>query len=158
MNQLNTEESKVPHYRKPVCGKKDRSIDLPPESFVYGMKSKPHESIKDVINNVFGNKAEEDIRKSYENFLEEKNIVKRLITRTTPHYLKMKERRKDKGHEETKPLYKLKMFQDVGSKVAEGIKAFKTYKPAKTEGGLNNIIEKVQEEIKVKEDLEKPKQ
>ena len=73
----------------------------------------------------------------------------------------MKERKKMHETVEEKPLYKLRMFQDVGSKVAEGIKAFKTYKPFKTESnvkenkkeddGLNNIIEKVQGEIKEQE-------
>ena len=125
------------------------------------MKNEPHSPIKDIINNVYGNKAEIEIRKSYEHFLEEKNVVKRLITRVTPHYIQMKERKKRQETVEEKPLYKLRMFQDVGSKVTEGIKAFKTYKPFKTESnvkenkkeddGLNNIIEKVQGEIKEQE-------
>ena len=48
------------------------------------------------------------------------------------------------------------MFQSVGSRVAEGIKQFKTYHPYKkkdklNDEGLNNLINKVQEEIKQKE-------
>ena len=164
MNQVNTEEAKNNRKeirKKPCLGKKDRSMGLPPEGFVYGLKNEPHSPIKDIINNVYGNKAEIEIRKSYEHFLEEKNVVKRLITRVTPHYIQMKERKKMHETVEEKPLYKLRMFQDVGSKVTEGIKAFKTYKPFKTESnvqenkkeddGLNNIIEKVQGEIKEQE-------
>ena len=50
-----------------------------------------------------------------------------------------------------KPLYKLKMFQDVGSKVAEDIKLFKTYHPykkkKKNDDGVDYLINKVQGEI-----------
>ena len=50
-----------------------------------------------------------------------------------------------------KPLYKLKMFQDVGSKVAEEVKLFKTYHPykkkKKTDDGVDYLINKVQGEI-----------
>ena len=61
-----------------------------------------------------------------------------------------------------KPLYKLKMFQNVGSKVAEGIKKFKTFKqykikkPENENNGLDNIINKVQDEIKQQEQIEQP--
>ena len=54
---------------------------------------------------------------------------------------------KKKAHEavKEKPMYKLKMFQDVGSKVTEGIKPFKT------EGnGVNDIVNKVKGKIKGK--------
>ena len=68
-----------------------------------------------------------------------------------------------------KPLYKLKMFMDVGSKVAEGIKLFKSYRPPKKkirieknenkspidpgkESNTNNMINKGQEEVKQKEE------
>ena len=50
------------------------------------------------------------------------------------------------------------MFQSVGSKIAESIKQFKTYKPYKktekikvNDNGIDNLINKVQEEIKQKE-------
>ena len=42
--------------------------------------------------------------------------------------------------EPEKPLYKLKMFQNVGSKVAEGLKKFKTYKP---HNSINCLKEKI---------------
>ena len=48
------------------------------------------------------------------------------------------------------------MFQNVGSKIAESIKQFKTYHPYKkreklNDNGINDVINKVQEEIKQKE-------
>ena len=53
--------------------------------------------------------------------------------------------------ENEKPLYKLKMFQDVGSKVAEEVKLFKTYHPyrkkKKVDDGVDYLINKVQGEI-----------
>ena len=143
MNQVNTEAAKKDIRKKPCLGRKDRSMGLPPENFIYGMKNRPHTPIKDIINNVYGNKAEVDIRKSYERFLKERNVVKKLVAKVTPYYLKMKAKKKAHEVVKEKPMYKLKMFQDVGSKVAEGIKAFKTYKPFKTEGnGVNDIVKK----------------
>lgn len=140
--------------KEALSRKEGQVIGATPENFIYGMKNRPHTPIKDIINNVYGNKAEVDIRRSYERFLQERNVVKKLVAKVTPYYLKMKA--KKKGHDviKEKPMYKLKMFQDVGSKVTEGIKAFKTYKPFKTEGNANDIVKKVQEEIKEKENKE----
>ena len=56
--------------------------------------------------------------------------------------------------EPEKPLYKLKMFQNVGSKVAEQIKQFKTYQPYKKKNNLDDLIEKVQGEITQAEQLQ----
>ena len=159
MNQVNTEAAKKDIRKKPCLGRKDRSMGLPHENFIYGMKNRPHTPIKDMINNVYGNNVEVDIRKSYERFLKERNVVKKLVAKVTPYYLKMKAKKKAHEAVKEKPMYKLKMFQDVGSKVTEGIKAFKTYKPFKTEGnGVNNIVNKVQGEIKEKEYKEHPSQ
>ena len=62
--------------------------------------------------------------------------------------------------EKEKPLYKLKMFQDVGSKVAEEVKLFKTYHPyrkkQKVDDGVDYLINKVQGEIE-QNDKEKMK-
>ena len=65
---------------------------------------------------------------------------------------------------DNKPLYKLKMFQDVGSKVAEGIRNFKTFKPIVSrknikiqefnENDNNKIINKVQKDLFQKENIE----
>ena len=49
---------------------------------------------------------------------------------------------------DTKPLYKLKMFDNIKSKVIDDIKAFKTYKPyKKKKDNLDQMIETVQKEI-----------
>ena len=57
------------------------------------------------------------------------------------------------------------MFLNVGSKVAEGIKKFKTYKPFNVKksteeenDGINKVIKDVQEEVKQKEQVEQPAQ
>jgi hypothetical protein len=47
---------------------------------------------------------------------------------------------------EEKPLYKMKMFNDVGSKVVQGLNNFKTYKAPRD--NLDNLIEKVENELK----------
>ena len=60
---------------------------------------------------------------------------------------------------EEKPLFKMRMFNDVGSKVTVGIKNFKTYdgkSPTKTdpnthpgdEAQIDNMIEKIENELK----------
>ena len=70
----------------------------------------------------------------------------------TSPYDEMQQTKKD-----DKPLYKLKMFQDVGSKVAEEIKLFKTYHPykkkKKNEDGVDYLINKVQGEIQQNQNL-----
>lgn len=154
-NSKNEPKVKV---KKPTesTGTRPKYYDLPPESFVYGLANKPHTPIKDIINNEFANKAEQEVKKSYENFFEEKAKIKKLVIKKTPHLKKLLELKKEgnsNNKDYDKPLYKLKMFQDVGSKVAEGIKQFKTYKGNKKEcnTGLNNVIQQVQEEIKKNE-------
>lgn len=62
------------------------------------------------------------------------------------------ETRNSKNQEEEKPMYKLKMFQDVGSKVQENLKGFKTY--AQKKDNMDNLIEKVENELKVMEKTE----
>lgn len=143
---------------------KQKYIDLPPDDFTYGMPVRVHTPMKDIINNYYANKAEEEVKKSYEAFFEEKSKAKKLVIKKTPHFKKMVELKKNapaKGQEE-KPLYKLKMFQNVGSRVTEGIKKFKTYNNKnnliKKEGdtGLGDMIQQVQEEIKVNEQAAQP--
>ena len=58
-------------------------------------------------------------------------------------------------------LYKLKMFMDVKSKVAESIKMFKSYRPMKKNpkvkakinnlSSIDNMVNKLEEEAKQKE-------
>ena len=161
-------------------GEKPKKPELPPEDFVYGIHSPPHENFSDIINNTYGNRAEELIQKKYENFIAKKTkiykrpkVVPRFISPKVEEMKKKEEERKAKmldepldeekeNEEQKKPLYKLKMFLNVGSKVAESIKQFKTYKPFKVKNsfkeeennGINKIINDVQEEVKQKEEVE----
>ena len=169
--------------KKSKNGTKQKQIILPDDKFAYGLPNRPHEDIADLIYNTYGNKAEEETRKYYEAFIAEKSKVYK-IPKVVPRYInpKVEEMRKkeeerkanlldgpieeenleeEEQKEPEKPLYKLKMFQNVGSKVAEGIKKFKTYKPYKIKkpveeenNGINKIINDVQEEIKQKEKVE----
>ena len=136
-------------------GKKDRTITLPPEDFSYGLANPPSITVKDLITNTYGNEAEIEIKEDYKAFMEKMQVQSRsrLVPRKTNHYKKLIETRKSlEARKEEKPLYKLAMFKNVGSKVAEGIRSFKTYQH-KDDAGLNNIINKVQEEIKANEEL-----
>ena len=162
-------------------GGKETKIELPPEDFAYGLPNPTHENIADLIYNTYGNRAEEMRRKDYEAFIAEKStihrrpkVIPRFISPKVEEMKKKEEERKansldtpleelEENKEPEKPLYKLKMFQNVGSKVAEGIKKFKTYKPFKVhnsmevgDSGINKIINDVQEDVKQKEKVEEP--
>ncbi len=170
---------KLDGIRKKVKqGHKHPKIDIQPnKDRIYGLASPKHEDIADIIYNTYGNKAEEDLKKNYEAFIAKKSkvyhrpkVVPRFINPKVEE-LKKKEEEKKKnnldaawddeeifGKKDDKPLYKLKMFQSVGSKIAESIKQFKTYKLYKktekkkiNDNGIDNLINKVQEEIKQKE-------
>ncbi len=167
--------------KKMKQGGKKRTIELPPEDFAYGLPGPAHEDIADVIYNTYGNRAEEMIKKEYEAFIAEKSkvyrrpkVVPRFISPKVEEMKKKEEERKansldapieEEKKEPEKPLYKLKMFLDVGSKVAENIKKFKTYKPFKIKShveeesdAINKIITDVQEDVKQKEEIEQPQQ
>ena len=174
---------KLGNIRKKVKkGHKPEKI-VPNTEQVYGLPSPKHESIADLIYNTYGNKAEEDLKKSYEAFISEKSkvyhrpkVVPRFISPKVELMKKKEEERKannldlplieEENKEPEKPLYKLKMFQNVGSKVAEDIKKFKTYKPfiAKHEKkelkeeiektGINKVIEDVKKDVEKKEEIE----
>lgn len=71
--------------------------------------------------------------------------VEKLVPKSTKFHDKFMESRKNLKEKEDKPLYKMKMFNNVGSKVVENIKKFKT-----AEGGkdnLDNLIAKVEGEL-----------
>jgi len=148
------------------------------------LPSPKHEDIADIIYNTYGNKAEEDLKKSYEAFISEKSkvyhrpkVVPRFISPKVELMKKKEEERKannldlplieEENKEPEKPLYKLKMFQNVGSRVAEEIKKFRTYKPfiAKHEKkeikeeiektGIDKVIEDVKKDVEKKEEIEK---
>ena len=175
-------------------GGKAKKVKLPEENFVYGFSNKDEANFKDLITYTYGNRAEELLKKEYEEFFKEKSKVCRKPPKVVPRFIsplveEMKKREeerkagkldyvseeeekkeneeKNENEEEEsekkdeKPLYKLKMFQSVGSKVAEGIKKFKTFKQYKIKkaddnNGLDNIINKVQDEIKQQEKIEQP--
>ena len=106
-----------------------------------------------MINNGYGNRAEEVIGMEYKTFMHEKQLVNRLGPKTTPHFNKMMQTRRMQENYEEKPLYKMRMFKDVGSKVAEGVKMFKTYHPMRRKDNLDHLIEKVENDIKVEEPI-----
>ena len=54
---------------------------------------------------------------------------------------------KNKQEQSLKPLYKMKMFSNVDSKVKENLKNFKTY-DQKKQNDVDNLIEKVEQELK----------
>ncbi len=161
-------------------GKIEKKIYLPPEDFAYGLPNRPPTPFKDVIYNAYGNRAEDVIRNEYDCYIRERSVKNKRPPKVIPRYinpkveeLKRREMEKKAGSlngydpldvpldmlEQTKknekPLYKLKMFQDVGSKVAEEIKLFKTYHPykkkKKTDDGVDYLINKVQGEIQQNE-------
>jgi len=172
--------------KKVKVGAINKNIILPDDEFAYGLPNPPHEDIADIIYNTYGNRAEEQIKKDYEAFIAEKSkvyrrpkVVPRYINPLVEEMKKKEEERKansldapieeenleEEKKEPEKPLYKLKMFLNVGSKVAEGIKKFKTYKPFNVKksteeenDGINKVIKDVQEEVKQKEQVEQPAQ
>ncbi len=118
-------------------GNIDRNIYLPHVDFVYGKPNRPPTPIKDVINNNYGNRAEIQIRNEYSNFLKMKSFSNSSMKNILIRNKKLLEEKKnqkikkdnEKKEENLKPLYKLKMFMDVGSKVTESLKMFKSYRP-----------------------------
>ena len=155
-------------------GKIEKKIYLPPEEFAYGLPNRPPTPFKDVIYNAYGNRAEDVIRNEYDCYIRERSVKNKRPPKVIPRYinpkveeLKKREMEKKAGslnydpldapldmyqtQKNEKPLYKLKMFQDVGSKVAEEIKLFKTYHPykkkKKNDDGVDYLINKVQGEI-----------
>ena len=155
-------------------GKIEKKIYLPPEDFAYGLPNRPPTPFKDVIYNAYGNRAEDIIRNEYDNYIRERSmkdsrppeVITRYINPKAAEYKKRDLEKKAGGltgytgfegennpysPKNEKPLYKLKMFQDVGSKVAEEVKLFKTYHPykkkKKVDDGVDYLINKVQGEI-----------
>ena len=178
---------KLQNIRKKVKqGHKPEKLHIANTDRVYGLPSPKHEDIAELIYNSYGNKAEEDLKKSYEAFIAEKSkvhyrqkVVPRFISPKVEEMKKKEEERKandlnapleeEEKKEPEKPLYKLKMFQNVGSKVTESLKQFKTYKPfvghkgkkekkeKKEESektGIDKIIEDVEKDLQKKEVIE----
>ena len=136
--------------RKIPLGTNERKIYLPPSEFTYGRKNRTPTPVKDVINYEYARKAEEVIKMEYSAFMTEKTKVEKIQPKTTQRYTKLLEKKKMSGLKEEKPLSKLKMFQDVDSKVKHNLKTFKTYTEKKD--NLDNLIEKVENELKTYEE------
>jgi hypothetical protein len=86
--------------KKVKKGQKQKKINLPNTDHVYGLASPKHEDIADLIYNTYGNKAEEDLKKSYDAFIAEKSkvyhrpkVVPRFIS---PKVEEMKKKRRRK--------------------------------------------------------------
>ena len=140
-------------------------------SYVFGLSKPKNENIADLIYNIYGNKAEDLLKKNYEEFITEKS-KRKFTPSSTPRYISPKVKEMKRKEEERKAnllsdiniydkekpvLYKLKMFQNVGSKVTESIKKFKTFKPIMFNKNKNinkSIINEVQNDIKKKEQID----
>ena len=110
-------------------GKKGRTINLPPDDFAYGVPNRTPTPIKEVINNEYGNKAEQKQLRKYSNIIREKEATYTLVPKTTKHWNRlMSAKIQSRTPFEEKPLYKMKMFQGTKSKVAEGVNTFKKFK------------------------------
>ena len=70
--------------------------------------------------------------------------VEKLVPKSTKFHEKFIQSKKNAKEKEDKPLYKMKMFHNVGSKVVENIKKFKT---SEGKDNLDNLIMKVENEL-----------
>lgn len=130
--------------QKRSTGTTERNIFLPAEEFVYGKKNRTPTPVKNVINQEYSRQAEEVIKQEYSNFMTEKTRIEKLQPKTTKHFDKMEEKRRNRKAEEEKPLYKMRMFRDANSKVKEGIKNFKS---SQSRDHLDSLINKVENEL-----------
>ena len=74
----NKEFRKTVDIRKKMKqGAIQKNIVLPDEDFAYGLPYPPRENIADLIYNTYGNRAEDQIKKEYEEFIAEKSKVYR---------------------------------------------------------------------------------
>ena len=64
--------------QKIKIGHKPQKILYPNNSCVYGLPTAKQEGIKDLINNTYGNKAEEILKKNYEAFIKKKVTIIKL--------------------------------------------------------------------------------
>ena len=147
---------KLSNIRKKLIIEKKQKFKIKRNaSYVYGLSKPRNENIANLIYNIYGNKAEETLNKNYEEFIMEKSRRKKM-PKVSPRYISPKVEEMKKKEE--KPLYKLKMFQDVGSKVAENIRKFRTFKPLLNKKSINksqefdvNVIDNVISDVKKKE-------
>lgn len=76
--------------------------------------------------------------------------MEKLIPKSTKFHERFLESKQKTNVPQEKPLYKMKMFKIVGSKVKENLKKFKSSQinPAGNQNNLDNLIAKVENELK----------
>ena len=102
-------------------GNNEMKIKLPENNFAYGISTQQSIPISKIIKNEFGNFEEKKSINKYLTWASEKSKVKKLKSKnTTANILRMqrnKENYKEKYIVESKPLFKMKRFCDVESKI-----------------------------------------
>lgn len=145
-------------------GHKGKEIRLPPSDFAYGVPNRTPTPIKDVINNAYGNAAEARLNEEYKEFIKERSTKYKFEPRTTNHWRRTMSAKIDRRNVQEKPLYKMKMFKNAKSKVAEDVKNFKKFGGGNSkfnynakhnnnntdmDDGVDALINKVENEIQM---------
>ena len=74
--------------------------------------------------------------------------VEKLVPKSTRFHDKFLETKKNSMFKTEKPIFKMRMFNNVGSKVVDGIKSFKTYEQKENKDrNLDNLIAQVENEL-----------
>jgi hypothetical protein len=126
-----------------------KKLILPRQDFAYGLANKPSTPIKNVINFSYGNEAAQGMKRSYSQILFESSQKEKLIPKLTKHFEKCIELKKIKRNESLnmKPLFKIKKYLNVTSKVKQNLKVFKTFNTNKHEDQIDKLICRVEKEI-----------
>ena len=104
-----------PLHKKEVRG--NSSDNGVKKEMVFGKKNKPSTPMKDVINYEYGNKAEKEIVKKYEMFIQKKERFIKMKPKLTEHFKKIVQFKRDSSCKEIKPPFKMKMFKDIQARV-----------------------------------------
>ena len=92
---------KLSNMRKKVkIGQKHPFKLIRSSSYVFGLSKPKNENIADLIYNIYGNKAEDLLKKNYEEFITEKS-KRKFTPSSTPRYIspKVKEMKRKKEEE-----------------------------------------------------------
>ena len=109
---------------------------------------RPSTPIKTIINYDYSKQHELEIFHTYSNFMTERSKEFKLEAKSTRHFDNLLSLRKNKVVLKDKPLYKMKKFLKIDSKVKEQINNFKTYLPVvKNNKRLENLIKQTENEI-----------
>ena len=73
-------------------------------------------------------------------------MSKKIEPKTTKHFNKVVQNKKESKNVENKPVYKMKMFNNVDSKVKDNLKNFKTY--SHKEDKYDKLINNLENELK----------